>query len=86
MKSIVLFTLAALVAPVYSQAPAVLETGVMLNAGDLLPPDQLRGPSYRVRDQVVTDGFMAHIDIDSDFGTFRAIGVPQAKRRIADRG
>ena len=84
MKSIVLFTLAALVAPVYSQAPAVLETGVMLNAGDLLPPDQLRGPSYRVRDQVVTDGFMAHIDIDSDFGTFRAIGVPQAKRRIAE--
>ena len=68
----------------FAQAPAAYESGVLLNAADLLPADQLRGTSYRVRDQVATDGFMAHFEIDTDFGTFTAIGVPQAKRRIAE--
>jgi len=86
MKSVLALSLAcsALVAPAFSQVPAGYETGIVLSAAELLPTELLRGPSYRVRDQVVTDGFMAHIDIDSDFGTFRAIGVPQAKRRITE--
>jgi hypothetical protein len=75
---------AALVAPASSQAPAAYETGVMLDAAGLLPADQLRGPSHRVRARVPTDGFMAHFEIDTDFGTFRATGVPQAKARIAE--
>jgi len=74
----------ALASTVFAQAPAAYETGVVLPAAELLPAELLRGPSYRVRDQVVTDGFMAHFDIDSDFGTFRAIGVPQARQRIAE--
>ena len=60
------------------------EGGVLLNASDLLPADLLRGESHRVRDHVATDGFLAHFQIDSDFGTFEAIGVPQAKSRIAE--
>lgn len=86
MKHALLFPIAcaALVAPVLSQAPAAYETGVMLDAAGLLPADLLRGPSHRVRAQVPTDGFMAHFEIDTDFGTFRAIGVPQAKARIAE--
>jgi hypothetical protein len=74
----------ALASTAFAQAPAAYESGVLLNAADLLPAEQLRGPSYRVRDQVATDGFMAHFEIDTDFGTFTAIGVPQAKRRIAE--
>lgn len=64
-----------------SQAPAEFEQGVLLKASDLLPADCLRGPSFRVREQVETDGFMAHFDIDSDFGIFTAVGVPQVKTR-----
>lgn len=77
---------AALLAPAIGQdpAPAAFEQGVLLNAADLLPAGLLRGPSYRVRDQVVTDGFMAHFEIDTDFGTFEAVGVPQAKSRIVE--
>lgn len=37
-----------------------------------------------MRDRVATDGYMAHFLIDSDFGTFEAIGVPQAERRIVE--
>jgi hypothetical protein len=78
------FACVALAVPAFAQAPAAFEHGVVLNAADFLPAEILRGPSYRVRDQVVTDGYMAHFQIDSDFGTFEAIGVPQAKRRIVE--
>ena len=60
------------------------ERGVVINATDMLPASLLQGPSFRVRDQVVTDGYMAHFEIDTDFGTFSAIGVPEVKSRIAE--
>jgi hypothetical protein len=77
---------AAMILPLAAQEKAlpVYEQGVLLNASDLLPPELLIGPSHRVRQQVATDGFMAHFEIDTDFGTFSAIGVPQAKRRIVE--
>jgi hypothetical protein len=86
MKHLALPALAAIALhqSLSAQAPATFESGVVLNASDLLPAELLHGPSHRVRDQVVTDGFMAHFEIDSDFGTFEAAGVPQAKRRIAE--
>ena len=88
MKNTYLIPLAcvAWLAPAGAQsaAPAAFEQGVVLKASSLLPADMLRGSSYRVRDQVVTDGFMAHFEIDSDFGLFEAVGVPQAKRRIGE--
>ncbi|WP_193215042.1 hypothetical protein [Luteolibacter marinus] len=73
-----------LLAPVRAEIPPPSETGVMLQAAELLPAEVLRGTSYRVRDQVPTDGYLAHFTIDSDFGTFQAAGAPQAKRRIAE--
>ncbi|MCW1923619.1 hypothetical protein OKA05_13725 [Luteolibacter arcticus] len=84
MKPWSLVIATALVASLHAQAPATYETGVMLKASDFLPANLLRGPSYRVRDQVPTDGYMAHFTIDSDFGTFTAIGLPEAKRRITE--
>ena len=67
-----------------AQEGAPFEQPVLLHASELLPAAILRGPSYRVRDQVATDGYMAHFKIDTDFGTFDAVGVPQAKRRIVE--
>ena len=86
MKSIHLFPLAclAVIAPALAQSPVSFEQPVVLQANALIPAELLRGPSYRVRNEVVTDGFMAHFEIDSDYGTFEAIGVPQAKRRITE--
>ena len=66
------------------EIPAASETSVELAASTLLTPELLRGPSHRVRDQVVTDGYMAHFVIDSDFGTFEATGVPQVRQRILE--
>jgi hypothetical protein len=86
MKAIHLTTIAAvaLCHAASAQAPAAFESAVALNASELLPAEQLRGPSHRVRDMVMTDGFLAHFEIDTDFGTFEAVGVPQVKLRIVE--
>ena len=88
MKTPILIHLAcsALIAPAFSQEsqPAVFETGVMLQASALLPSEPLLGTSYRVRDQVPTDGYMAHFTIDSDYATLTAVGIPQARQRIVE--
>jgi len=83
---ILLLSCAAIIAPASAtdQSSAVFEQGVVLKASDLLPGDTLHGSSYRVRDQVVTDGFMAHFEVDSDFGTFTATGVPQIRKRMLE--
>lgn len=88
MKNAIITQLAlvAMIAPAFSQAPsaATYETGIILQASSLLPAESLRGTAYRVRDQVPTDGYMAHFTIDTDYGTLTAIGVPQARQRIIE--
>lgn len=89
MKTTSLFLLATatLIASASAQEPAatpVYEQGLVFHAPDVFPANLIQGPAYRMRDQVVTDGFMAHFDIDSDFGAFKAVGVPQAKQRITE--
>ena len=88
MKTPLIFSLVSTLviglASAQSAAVPVFEQGVLLRAADLLPADLLHGPSHRVRDQVVTDGFMAHFEIDSDFGIFEASGVPQVRQRIVE--
>lgn len=87
MKTNILLTIAclALASPSYAQAPpAAYEQGALVRAAELLPAELLRSASHRVRDLVGTDGYMAHFEIDTDFGTFQAIGVPAAKRRIVE--
>jgi hypothetical protein len=86
MKLIHPFSLAslALLQPLVAQAPQAFENPVVLRAGELLPAEVMQGPNHRVRDMVTTDGYLAHFEIDTDFGIFLAAGVAQAKTRIAE--
>ena len=54
------------------------EQGIILSAATLLPAELLKGPSRRVRDQVFTDGYMAHFTIDTDFGIYKAAETGKA--------
>jgi hypothetical protein len=83
-RELLLATLIAASPFALAQAEAEYEAPVLLQASTMLPADQLQGPSHRVRDLVATDGYMGHFQIDSDFGTFEAIGVSQVKVRIAE--
>lgn len=84
MKTRLLATFACTITVLSAQVPPAMQSGVTLPTTDFLPAETLRGTSYRVRDMASTDGYMAHFIIDSDFGTFEAVGVPQAKRRIVE--
>ena len=58
------------------------EAPPVLSASSLLAPGECAGPSHRVREQVPTDGYMAHFTIDSDYGTFVCAGIEQTRERI----
>lgn len=64
-------------------ALAVYETPAVLSAAQLLGPE-VAGATYRVREPVPTDGYMARFSIDSDFGEFECIGITQVKTRIRE--
>lgn len=77
----------AAAAPALPAAPQTDASGyeypVALSASRLLGADAA-GADYRVREQVPTDGYMAHFTIDSDYGTFRCVGEHQARTRIRE--
>jgi hypothetical protein len=41
---------------------------------DIFPAKVIKGPHYRIRDQVVSYGYMRHYIVDSDFGVFEVTG------------
>jgi hypothetical protein len=41
---------------------------------DILAPDKIQGPHYKIRDKVTTYGYMHRYSVDSDFGTFTVTG------------
>lgn len=63
--------------------PTNVETPAVLSAASLLGTEAA-GPTYRVREQVPTDGYMAYFTIDSDFGQFECVGLYQEKNRIRE--
>jgi hypothetical protein len=43
-------------------------------ASEILPPELLVGPRYRIQEKVVSYGYMHHWAVGSDFGTFEVTG------------
>ena len=44
------------------------------SAKDIVPQAALKGPNYRIRDVVPTDGYTDRWTVDSDFGVFDVLG------------
>ena len=64
-----------------AKASMVFEEPAVLSASAVFGEAAV-GAEYRVREQIPTDGYMAHVTIDSDYGRFDCIGVEQAKDRM----
>jgi hypothetical protein len=61
-----------------------VEASPLLSAKQLLPPQLLTGPLFRVDDRVPTDGYMASFTLRSDLGTMPVVGVDLLRVRIAE--
>jgi len=55
-----------------------------LAAAELVPAALLQGPHYKVDEQVPTDGFLTHFEIQSDYGRFKAVGPGMLDVRIRE--
>ena len=71
----------------FSFSPAgAFETPAMFRASEILPQPLLAGPYHRVREYAEADGYLIHFTVDSDFGTYACVGVPELRRRIDEIG
>lgn len=88
MKSLIaaLSTLALLSTSVQAAPPTGFEAEPVLRAQDLVAPELLKGPHFKVDSQVPVKGFLARFTIRSDFGAFEARNSsprPPEGRRLA---
>jgi hypothetical protein len=54
------------------------------SAKDILAPAMLKGPHYRVRDVVPTDGYTDRWTVDSDFGVFEVAGDGALRKLVPE--
>jgi hypothetical protein len=70
--------------PSSSPGPLGWEVPPLFSAGELLTPDWLKGPHHSVQDKLVNDGAQHHFVVNSEFGTFSAVGVPMLRTRVIE--
>ncbi len=83
-------TLALFQAPARPAAAAAaaprFESPGKYQASSILPPQLLSGPHHRVRDAVVSYGYMHHFVVDSDFGVFEVTGHMALRKLVREIG
>ncbi len=72
--------------PCVSSAQVKFEGPTNQKASDILPPQLLSGPHFRVRDKVVSYGYMHHFVVDSDYGVFEVTGDFALRKLIREIG
>ncbi len=75
--TLIIFTVLALTPFPASSAPAAtanFEVPGIHNASDILPRELITGPHYRIREKVVSYGYLHSYTVDSDFGVFEVTG------------
>ncbi len=60
------------------------EAGSGLRASELLPPELLSGPHFRVEEEVQSDGFVPVYTLSSEFGSYQARGEEELRARIRE--
>jgi len=77
-KDLSVFALALFVPALFLFAQAVhaqnFEVPANRRASEILPTNVISGPNYRIREEVVTYGYLHSWTVDSDFGTFQVTG------------
>lgn len=66
--------------------PPGFEVPAVQSAADILPKDVIAGPHYRVRDKVVSYGYMHTFLVDSDWGVFEVTGDLALRKLIREIG
>lgn len=69
-----------------TDAAPKFEVPQTLSASAILPADMLSGPHYKVRDRVVTYGYMHSFVVDSDYGVFDVTGDLALRKLIREIG
>ena len=80
----IILALASTATPCLAQAPRAFEPNPVFSAATVFPPALLQGAHFRVRDHVLSARYIDYFEIDTDYGTFEAIGILQVATRIKE--
>lgn len=82
-----MYLIAALLpSPVRAASTPRFEAPVNQNASELLTPEFLSGPHFRVRERVICYGYMHHYTVDSDYGVFEVTGDFALRKLVGEIG
>lgn len=70
--------------PFPSPGPLGWEVPPLFSATGLVTSEWFKGPHHSVQEQVVNDGAQHHFVVDSEFGTFPAVGMPMLRTQIIE--
>jgi hypothetical protein len=70
--------------PPPSPGPLGWEVPPLFSAAGLLTPDWLKGSHHSVQEEVVNDGAQHHFVVNSEFGTFPAVGMPMLRTQVIE--
>lgn len=68
------------------KAQVAYEVPPVIEVAGKLPQEILIGPHHRVRPTAVSDGYLNHYVIDSDFGVFECVGRRELELRVIEIG
>ncbi len=72
----------ALASPTFGHA--AFETPPTLDAADVAPPELLSGPRYKLAPKATVEGYLAKFEVESDLGTFPALGTELLRIRVSE--
>jgi len=61
-----------------------LEALPVLKASEILPPNLLSGPSHKVEEKVLNDGYINHYKIETKFAIYPAVSTAKLRKRIRE--
>lgn len=82
--AVLLLGTATVGASIAAEAPGGYEKPTPRKASAILPPEILSGPNHRVRDAVLSDGFLDIFTIDTKWGPLEAVSRAQLKQYVAE--
>ena len=77
--SIVCFTFIAMS---QANAKSTYETGIVLNASEILPKKVLTGPNHQVNEKVINDGYLNLYTINTKYGDIQVTSTDKLKKYI----
>jgi len=84
IRTLIVILITIFFIPVSGMSAKKYETPGNRKVSDILQDNMIKGKNYRVRDKVVSYGYMNHFTVESDFGVFEVTGIGALRKLLKE--